>query len=229
MANGRDESADDVGRSYVEWADTDGDALAAAAGVEDVIDGTSASFTFAYVCHGPDVERWFQCIVVPLERRTPRPVLSIHMPIGADTADRLQRGGRYLPPSGRSGHGLRVRGQGAERHRRLGRPRPAAAPALVALARHLPGSARRASADPPAPRPRPRPRQRMFSAQPIVSMSNARRSRRVADDVHRPEAGNVCERLIGHEMPGQPQATQPAGTARATRRPRTGTASPRSR
>ncbi len=91
LANGRDESADDVGRSYVEWADTDGDALAAAAGVEDVIDGTSALFTFAYACHGPEVERWFQCIVVPLDRRTPRPVLSIHMPVGADTADRLRR------------------------------------------------------------------------------------------------------------------------------------------
>lgn len=90
-ANGRDESADDVGRSYLEWEVTDGDARTAAVGVGDVIDGNSSLFTFAYACHSREVERWFQCIVVPLERRAPRPVLSIHMPVGADTADRLQR------------------------------------------------------------------------------------------------------------------------------------------
>lgn len=92
IANGRDQAADDVGRTYLTWDDDlNGDGATVAAGVSDVIAGSAALFSFGYACHSPRAERWFECIVVPLERRAPRPVLTIHMQVGADTAERLRR------------------------------------------------------------------------------------------------------------------------------------------
>lgn len=92
LANGRDVVESDLGRSYVECGDTtDADARKVATGVDDVIRGSSSLFTFAYACNSPDEQRWFECIVVPLEHRAPRSVLTIHMPVGADTAARLRR------------------------------------------------------------------------------------------------------------------------------------------
>jgi len=91
-ANGRPDASADVGQPYRVWETADDpDAQAAAIGVGDVIDGRSALFSLVYPCHSPDEQRWFEFIVVPLERRAPRRVLSIHMPIGADTTERLRR------------------------------------------------------------------------------------------------------------------------------------------
>ena len=92
LRNGRGAGADDVGRTTLDWgAGADGDIRAAVAGLASVIHGESSLFTFGYACHSAAAERWFECIVVPLERHSPRPVLSIHMQVGADTADRLRR------------------------------------------------------------------------------------------------------------------------------------------
>lgn len=92
VANGRPDPERDIGWSYHQWVDSsDPTAAASAAGVLDMISGSVDEFSFAYPCHSPVEQRWFQFLAVPLQRRAPRPVLIAHLRVGEHVAAQLDQ------------------------------------------------------------------------------------------------------------------------------------------